>query len=750
MTDARRRLVLVAREFAPVTAGGIGALTRSIAERLDRDRFEPIVLLDLPLAQVRRAREELGAGHEPAGVDAPRVFGVDELTRDTLPLHAFRSEAYWRSFRIWCALRELCAQLQPDAIEFPDYEGLGYVSLKARRLGLAGGGRGLPPIGVRLHGTAQSAAEADRSSRAAPALLQTYLMEAYCLEHADFVVSPSPGVSEWYEERYELASPVHHGAPPHERVGPGDEHILPKDDGPLRLLFLGKLQPLKGVEELVRAAVACLDARGDGCLEVDLVGPDAPGGVGRDSFRRDLEGLIPARYAACLRFRDRLGHPEVRRIAAECHAAVFPSRTETFCLAAHELNWLGIPLVLSDIPAFRDHFVSGRDALFFDGSTAGLTRILADILDDREGLAKLSWNASRLDGDPSSLYAAVCDGLPTEARAVLAQREDDDTANSTSSEPRVSVVIPYFEMQDYADDAIASVEASVGVSWEIVLVDDGSTDPRARTHLDRLGRERAGDAGWQILRQPHGGLGRARNAGIAAARGEFILPLDADDQIHPHYLANAVRALDRRPDLSFVGCIAAIFRDGRAPESAREWIIPYDPDAALLLYENGAGTAACVFRRGVFEEHQYDPTLPAYEDWDLQLALARAGVKGESMPEVLFYYRARRGSLVRTRAHSEHDLLVASLFDKHFPELDDTVRRAFKAYIQVSSEMRGLGGGSVRIQPEGLRARLVEALRDVYHRWLKAIVVRRLPERQQRQLVTLVKRGLGASSDPPR
>src|SRR5690606_30386762 len=117
----------------------------------------------------------------------------------------------------------------------------------------------------------------------------------------------------------------------------------------------------------------------------------------------------------------------------------------------------------------------------------------------------------------------------------------------------------------------------------------------------------------------------------------------------------------RCPELGFVSCISSLFRDGAAPASAREWIVPYDPPLALLLFENGAGTAACVFRREILARHRYREDLPAYEDWDLQIALRQAGVRGECLPEVLHHYRIRAAGLAATRAHLEHDRLLARI-----------------------------------------------------------------------------------------
>ena len=113
------------------------------------------------------------------------------------------------------------------------------------------------------------------------------------------------------------------------------------------------------------------------------------------------------------------------------------------------------------------------------------------------------------------------------------------------------------------------------------------------------------------------------------------------------------------------------------------------------------------------------------------------------IPEVLLFYRARRGSLVRARGYREHDLLLSRMLDKHHLDLPEDLRQSLKVYIQVASELRGLGAGSLFLSEDGMRSRLVEAVRALYLRWLKEFAVQRFSERRRRQVVSLVKRWLG-------
>src|SRR5258706_4725999 len=113
--------------------------------------------------------------------------------------------------------------------------------------------------------------------------------------------------------------------------------------------------------------------------------------------------------------------------------------------------------------------------------------------------------------------------------------------NAEAIHPCLSVIIPCHDDGDYLIDAVASVERNAPAA-ELIVVDDGSTQPRTLEVLAAL-RE----AGHRVIEQPHSGLSAARNRGIAASNGEYLLPLDADNRLLPGFAAEAVAMLDAEP-----------------------------------------------------------------------------------------------------------------------------------------------------------------------------------------------------------
>jgi SAM-dependent methyltransferase/GT2 family glycosyltransferase len=121
-----------------------------------------------------------------------------------------------------------------------------------------------------------------------------------------------------------------------------------------------------------------------------------------------------------------------------------------------------------------------------------------------------------------------------------------------SSEPTVSVIMIFRDAGRFIDEAIRSVEAQTFADWELVLVDDGSTDDGpaiVASHQSRLGER------LRLLRHPGGGghgTGPSRNLGMQAARGRYLAFLDADDVYEPRRLEQHVKSLERDPDLGVV------------------------------------------------------------------------------------------------------------------------------------------------------------------------------------------------------
>ncbi|HEY3445911.1 MAG TPA: glycosyltransferase family A protein [Myxococcales bacterium] len=268
--------------------------------------------------------------------------------------------------------------------------------------------------------------------------------------------------------------------------------------------------------------------------------------------------------------------------------------------------------------------------------------------------------------------------LLTEEAAGIAvlEREAPDTrkrrarAKPASRAPAVSVVVPFFNLARYLPETLASIRRQTFESYEIVVVDDGSTDSDCADLLRRLEGE-----GVRVVRKPNGGLASARNAGFREARGRFVLPLDADDLIAPDYLETAVRALSLDSGLSYVTTLVADFET--SPEKPTGGWCPWGADMDLLPVMNCAGACTALFvRDDVLAVGGYDETLTSFEDWDLYATLAGKGFEGLVLPQFLFFYRSRPGSMLRTEGVDRRGELRSRLVQKHLASAPHPERAA--------------------------------------------------------------------------
>lgn len=203
--------------------------------------------------------------------------------------------------------------------------------------------------------------------------------------------------------------------------------------------------------------------------------------------------------------------------------------------------------------------------------------------------------------------------------------------------PRVTVIIPCHDLGAYLDEAVDSVLAQTFQDFDVIVVDDGSTDAATTRLLADYRRPRT-----RVVRQAHRGLPAARNRGLRETAAPYICALDADDRLAPTCLERSVAVLDQDPSLAFASHWVRTFGD-----ETNEWR-PERCDLAAVLDMNTINGAALVRREVLVAVGGWDEAMrEGCEDWDLWLRVLERGYRGTIIPEVLFYYRRRAGSMSR-------------------------------------------------------------------------------------------------------
>lgn len=251
--------------------------------------------------------------------------------------------------------------------------------------------------------------------------------------------------------------------------------------------------------------------------------------------------------------------------------------------------------------------------------------------------------------------------------------------------PKVSVVVTCYNYGSFLPEAIASVRGQTLQDFEVLVVDDGSTDPATLAVLDGIS-----DPGVQVFRKENGGPSSARNFGIARARGELILPLDADDRLAPTFLERCVSRMDADAGLEVVFTGVQFFgaQIGRMalPEFSEKRMLTENCLVVTALYRKTLWA-----RVGGYNENM----KLGVEDWDFWIGCLEQGARFAQVPEELFFYRIKPGSrnadyhADANRREAAYRQILANhplIFGRHILEFHEDRRR-----LQALEKLRGLG-----------------------------------------------------------
>jgi glycosyltransferase involved in cell wall biosynthesis len=219
--------------------------------------------------------------------------------------------------------------------------------------------------------------------------------------------------------------------------------------------------------------------------------------------------------------------------------------------------------------------------------------------------------SARLDAERAERRArlSLLETLVTESYRPISPQTAQFLHDNRS--PIVSIILPTHDRARFVGEAIASVQGQSFRDWELIIIDDGSTDDTAAAVAPYLA-----DTRIRYVQQPARGASAARNHGLTLARGPFIAYVDSDNFWYPHFLATAVNALasDLATDLIY----GALVTDAPHLDGTRLMFVPFDRD--LLMSANYIDMNVIVHRRSLVERYGgFDDQLSRMNDWDLIL-----------------------------------------------------------------------------------------------------------------------------------
>jgi glycosyltransferase involved in cell wall biosynthesis len=247
---------------------------------------------------------------------------------------------------------------------------------------------------------------------------------------------------------------------------------------------------------------------------------------------------------------------------------------------------------------------------------------------------------------------------------------------------KVSIIVPCYNQAKYLNEALQSVQEQTYANWECIIVNDGSLDETEEIVQEWVAK----DTRFSYLKKENGGLSSARNFGISSSKGEFILPLDADDKIAHNYVGLAIRSFEEDPSLKVVYCRAEKFGDGTG-------IWQLQPFSLLNLCSNNMIFCSAMYKKQDWElAGGYDEKMSfGWEDWEFWISILKNGGNVKCLDEVGFYYRIKSNSMVKLLDEDKKKYLLEYMSIKHvdffveqlgsFKYLNDTLEKTRVAYF---------------------------------------------------------------------
>ena len=708
------KVCLISREFAPFFGAGIGTYAACWVRALTQAGCDVHVITRT---------------HEGVLVQGPSLYpGVTFHVVDPAdgPPMLDRNYPYARhSLAVLKTVRRLHERFQFDVIEYPDYWAEGHALSQAKRTTTEFDDVTLV---CRLHTSSALCRELDEDATYPHYAAYLDVMEHESIAYADLVLSPSTDLLRTTREyianhdlgeikvgdvlRYpfDLASisdlrPLNNEAPEH----------APKPSAEPTILYYGRMEKRKGVDLLVRAAQQLLD-KGVRARFVFVGGDTGTGPFGR-SMRKHMQGLIQPKWQDKFEILARVPRAELGAMIDNATLCCFPARWDNFPNALLEAMASGAAVVSANTGGPGEIIEHETSGLLCDPTTEALAATIERALNDDKLRAHIAGNAPKR-------IAAICDPgeVINQFRAhVAGVRVPRETPTQT---PLVSVIVPHYNLAEFLPETLTSIERQTYTNIETIVIDDGSTDPESIKLIESLSRPNL-----RIVRQKNTGLSGARNTGIREAKGEFILPVDADDLISPTFVEKAVRVMQREPELAYVKALVGYFR--QSPSRRFGGWVPLGLHRDLLPIHNCAGCCMALFRaQAVRDAGCYSTELTSYEDWDLYCSLAGLGLHGAVIPDFMLHYRIRPDSMLRTEVEKRRQRLHARVLERH-PNLPRDHSRVLRTMLSEQME-------AAKLEHAGLRYKLVDRINEAIkgspvHTIVKGLAQRTIEIKQRKR-----------------
>ena len=603
------------------------------------------------------------------------------------------------SYEFAAIVREMIGRNgKPDYIEAQDYLGIAYYLQQFKWTGCSELQN--IPIAITLHSPAFLYLEYNRVDTYKIPNYWTCEMEKQTIIAADCVVSPSHFLPEALRKYIRFSKQVHIIPYPYSDAGIERKLVFKRN----KIVFYGKLSPQKGIFELLTYFKELWDEGHAYCLELvggtDIVyhpEGETMGKLVRDRYIKYIsDGL--------LKITGKIAPAQMDEKLGDAHVVIVPSTVENLPYAVIETMSRGRIVLASMQGGQREIIRHEVDGFLFDHQRKGdfkkqLLKILA--LSDADVAAygdkaveriRARYNFERIYARKLDVIQKYCTDTSSKSHYPFLYQEPFQPITEPD-DALLTVVIPCYNLGAYLAECITSVLKASYKPLQILIVNDGSTDEKTLAVLNDLAKHDR----ITVMHKKNEGLASARNDGAQQVRGRYLAFLDADDKVAPDYYEKAVYVLNRYENVFFAGAWAQYFEN-----SHNVWPA-FPPQPPYALAHNPVNSSALVYKTVAFMSAGRNDRALEYglEDYESVISMLSSGYNGTVLPETLFHYRVRSGSMIRRT--NKNKLLYAH---KYIAEKHAAYYSKFAA--QLVNLLNSNGPGYIFDNPTMARKGLIE------------------------------------------
>ena len=626
-------------EFAPDFGGGIGTYVENCAKMFAEAGDDVTVIV-----------RSLGPNKEEMTKEGYRVVRFTQGEGEYYTYLGYDNALAYQYYEVIMNLIDKYGK--PDVLEMQEYNAYGQYIIQ-NKLVLNEKLKDIPLV-VHLHTPSFETLKINQFNTYEAPFYWIGEMEKFCIKGADALLCPSQFLAD--KLQYLTDTPIKVINLPFDidqEEFDKYKDVNPSSNDKKTFLYFGRTEYRKGVIQMLKGAEKLWKKGLD--FKIKIIGGDTKLESKGTFIGEDLKKKY-AKYIEedKLEILGPIPHLELIPHILSANAVIIPSLYENFPNTCIYAMWLGRPALVSKSGGQAEMVrESGKNGMIFDW----------DIKDDFENKLEQMINMNDKDAQEMGENAKIrihdlCNmekniqlrreffeevikhkkQMKTEFPFVEEMPKDSYVKTYDGEKDLISVVIPYYNLGKTLPETIESIKQSTYKNYEIIIVNDGSTDEESIEVLKNY----ENDPEIRIIHIENQGLANARNVGAESAKGEFVAFIDADDKIDKTFYQKSIDILHQYTNVSYVYSWVKYFEGSEAVWPTFNTHIPYLLCANMLA-------AYAVIRKNDFLNFGKNRIKMEYgmEDYDGWVSLAEHGCLGVSIPELLNLYRVRKDSMSR-------------------------------------------------------------------------------------------------------